>query len=85
MKMKMLEQLKNKINNNILQMSEMQIQFYGNNEDVHSPSAKYLPLMMHMCPPNFSTVDYFEVNFSHTSGLISVPIFSNILTICILD
>lgn len=80
MKMKMLEKLKDKINkNNELIMSEMKIQFCANNEDMQSPSDIFLPIMMHMCPPNFSTVDYFEVNPSYTisRSLINVnlPIF----------
>jgi len=63
MKMKLLEKLKDRMDkNNILKMSDMEIQFCANNDDAHSPSAKFLPIMMHMCPPNFSTVDYFEVN-----------------------
>ena len=61
--MKLLEKLKDRMDkNNILKMSDIEIQFCANNDDAHSPSAKFLPIMMHMCPPNFSTVDYFEVN-----------------------
>jgi len=60
----MLEKLKDKMKKkNILSTADMKIQFCANSEDAHSPTADFLPIMMHMCPPNFSTVDYFEVNF----------------------
>lgn len=67
MKTKMLEKLKAEMKeNNILKLSNLQVQFCTNNEDIQLPSANFLPIMMHMCPANFSTVDYFEVNFFYT-------------------
>ncbi|KAG5312966.1 BPL1 ligase, partial [Pseudoatta argentina] len=79
MKMKLFEKLKDRMDkNNILKMSDTEIQFCANKDDAHSPSAKFLPIMMHMCPPNFSTVDYFE-NLC-TKELGRLVIYADILT-----
>ncbi|XP_011695670.1 PREDICTED: biotin--protein ligase isoform X3 [Wasmannia auropunctata] len=80
MKMKMFEKLKDKMNekNTLTVSTDMQIQFCANNENVCSPSANLLPIMMHMCPPNFSTVDYFE-NLS-TKELGRLVIYTDVLT-----
>ncbi|XP_011882761.1 PREDICTED: biotin--protein ligase isoform X2 [Vollenhovia emeryi] len=78
MKMKMLEKLKDKMDKNVLKMSEMQIQFCTSKEDVHSPSSVFLPIMMHMCPPNFSTVVYFDNLY--TKDLGRLVIYVDVLT-----
>ncbi|XP_077264687.1 holocarboxylase synthetase-like protein [Temnothorax americanus] len=79
MKLKMLEKLKDKMSgNNVLKMSGMEIQFCANNENVQSPSANFLPVMMHMCPPNFSTVDYFENLYTKELGRL--VIYADVLT-----
>lgn len=74
MKTKMLEKLKAEMKeDNILKVSNLKIQFCASNEDMQLPSINFLPIMMHMCPPNFSTVEYFEVNSSYAPGsLINV-------------
>lgn len=84
--MKMLEKLKDKINkNNVLTSSKIKIQFCANNEDVQSPTDIFLPIMMHMCPPNFSTVDYFEVNSSYISNNCAYLEFKLIYALCIFN
>ncbi|KAL6267955.1 hypothetical protein P5V15_001023 [Pogonomyrmex californicus] len=73
MKMKMFEKLKSKMQeNNILKMPNLDIRFYANNEDVQASSANFLPIMMHMCPPNFSTVDYFENLYTKELGRLVI-------------
>jgi biotin--protein ligase len=63
--MKMLDKLKNKLQeNDMLKMPKLDIHFYTNSVVTISASASFLPVMVHMCPANFSTVKYFEVNSS---------------------
>lgn len=77
MKMKMLEKLKNTMSDNELEVSNLTLQFCANKKNMESPSADYLPIMMHMCPPHFSTVDYFEVNSFCTSRSLMCQYISN--------
>ncbi|XP_012528696.1 biotin--protein ligase isoform X2 [Monomorium pharaonis] len=73
MKMKMLEKLHIDMKkNNTLNMSEMEIEFCANNEDAHLPSVNFFPIMMHMCPPNFSTVEYFENLYTKELGRLVI-------------
>lgn len=79
MKMKMLEKLNIDMKKkNTLKLSEMEIEFCANNEDAHVPSINFFPIMMHMCPPNFSTVDYFENLYTKELGRL--VIYTDVLT-----
>ena len=60
--MEVLNNLKSKMqSNDILKASKLELQFYKNTNDVKSASSTFLPIMVHRCPENFSTVEYFEV------------------------
>ncbi|KAL0117814.1 hypothetical protein PUN28_008894 [Cardiocondyla obscurior] len=88
MKMKLFEKLKNEMNENNeliiekkikfcadnedMQLSAIKVQFCTKSEDARSPSATFLPIMMHMCPPNFSTVDYFENLYTKELGRLVI-------------
>ncbi|KAH0951438.1 hypothetical protein HN011_009394 [Eciton burchellii] len=78
-KMKMLDKLKNKLQeNDMLKMPKLDIHFYTNSVVTISASASFLPVMVHMCPANFSTVKYFE-NLN-TNELGRLVIYADVLT-----
>ncbi|KAF7989764.1 hypothetical protein HCN44_008438 [Aphidius gifuensis] len=78
-KLRMLDNLKNKIkDNNILQMKKLQLQFCSGNDKIIKASSNILPIMIHQCPDNFSTIDYFE-NLK-TKELGRLVIYANIMT-----
>lgn len=59
----MLERLKNEIKeNDILETPHLKLQFCGNATKINPASPTCLPIMLHRCPDNFSTIEYFEVN-----------------------
>lgn len=49
--------------NKILKINGLSMKFCGKNEEPGYPRANYLPIMVHSCPDDFSTVDYFDVSF----------------------
>lgn len=60
----MLEQLKAKMETtNTLKLDGLTIKFCGNTDDPPTPEAHCLPLMIHACPDDFSTLDYFDVSW----------------------
>jgi hypothetical protein len=62
MKFEVLEQLKSQMGiDNILKVNGLSIQFCGKNQEPASPKATLLPIMINLCPDDFSTLDYFEV------------------------
>lgn len=62
LKLKLLQECEN-ITENKLSTAKMNIQFCSKDVDPASPSETYLPVLVHSCPSNFSTVQYFEVIF----------------------
>lgn len=58
--MKMLSDCEN-IKNNKLICDKVTLQFYGKDEKYETASYNFLPILIHSCPTNFSTVKYFEV------------------------
>lgn len=57
----MLERLKDKIDNDILETSKIKLQFCRAATKPATASSSILPIMLHQCPENFSTIEYFEV------------------------
>lgn len=67
LKLNMLDSLKDEIQaNDTLQMSNLQLKFCSANSKVATASSSVLPIMIHQCPDNFSTIDYFEVIDQYT-------------------
>lgn len=59
LKLEMLEKLKNIMENDTLKTSKLEIQFCRSATS-RTASSTFLPIMMHQCPENFSTVEYFD-------------------------
>lgn len=65
MKFEVLEQLKSKMETtNTLKLDGLTVKFCGKNEDPPTPEAHCFPIMIHTCPDDFSTLDYFDVSFA---------------------
>lgn len=62
LKLQMLESLRGKMfENDVMSPSQLKLQFCGTTTKVAAASSSLLPIMLHQCPENFSTIDYFEV------------------------
>lgn len=63
LKFEVLEQLKDKIDQNkTLKLESLSITFCGKGDDVPRATENVLPIMMHACPEDFSTLQYFDVS-----------------------
>lgn len=61
LKFEVLEKLKSLYNaDNMIQTSKLCMKFYGKNETVPSAKTDVLPILIHSCPDDFSTIDYFD-------------------------
>ncbi|XP_014203676.1 biotin--protein ligase isoform X2 [Copidosoma floridanum] len=79
LKIEMLKQLKNKMQpNDVLKTDKIELQFCGTSTHPKPASATFLPIMVHRCPDNFSTVEYFE-NLN-TEAIGRLVIYSDIMT-----
>ncbi|KAK0094727.1 hypothetical protein PV326_010173 [Microctonus aethiopoides] len=79
LKLEMLERLKSEIKeNDILETPHLKLQFCGNTTKLHPASPTCLPIMLHHCPDNFSTIEYFE-NLS-TNELGRLVIYADVIT-----
>lgn len=65
MKFEVLDQLKLGTDN-ILKIDALSIQFCGKNQQSGDANENSLPIMIHTCPDDFSTVEYFDVSFIFT-------------------
>lgn len=70
MKIKLLNEC-DSIKHNSVNDEKLTIKFYGKDECLEQPSASLLPVYIHSCPSNFSTVNYFEVSSRKCLSLIS--------------
>nr|XP_050853276.1 biotin--protein ligase [Vespula vulgaris] len=77
LKLEVLEKLKEKMDNDTLKMQNLEIQFCKKNID-KSASSSFLPVMIHQCPDNFSTIEYFES--LKTKDLGRLVIYADVLT-----
>ncbi|KAL7289279.1 hypothetical protein TKK_0017213 [Trichogramma kaykai] len=79
LKLEMLKNLKSKMGEkDVIRNSKMEIQFCGTTSNAKPASSMFLPVMVHRCPENFSTVEYFE-NLS-TREIGRLVIYTDILT-----
>ncbi|XP_026672843.1 biotin--protein ligase [Ceratina calcarata] len=76
-KLEMLEKLKDIMQNDTLKTSKLEIQFCRSATS-RSASSTFLPIMMHQCPENFSTVEYFDS--LKTSELGRLVIYADVMT-----
>lgn len=60
----MLEQLKPlmEADGNTLKLDGLTIKFCDKNDDAPEPDATFMPIKVHSCPDDFSTLDYFDVS-----------------------
>lgn len=47
---------------NTLKLDGLTVKFCGKNVDVPTPEANSLPIMINLCPDDFSTLDYYEAS-----------------------
>ncbi|KZC12067.1 Biotin--protein ligase [Dufourea novaeangliae] len=79
LKLEMLERLKDKMeSNDTLKSVKLKIQFCRSSTSGPSASASFLPIMVHQCPDNFSTIEYFE-NLT-TKELGRLVIYADVMT-----
>ncbi|XP_076625929.1 holocarboxylase synthetase-like protein isoform X2 [Colletes latitarsis] len=80
LKQEMLEKLKDVMqSNDILKLPNIEIQFCRSNTTACSASATLLPIMLHQCPDNFSTIEYFENLTSKEFGRL--VIYADVMTL----
>ncbi|CRK91616.1 CLUMA_CG005270, isoform A [Clunio marinus] len=79
LKFEVVEALKEKMETpNTLKLDGLTVKFCGKGEDPPTPDAHCLPIMMHTCPDDFSTLDYFDsLKTEHIGRLL---VYSKILT-----
>ena len=56
------------MDDNTLKIDGLSIKFCGKNVDPPTPEAFCLPVMIHSCPDDFSTLDYFDVIIIYYEG-----------------
>lgn len=62
LKFELLNELKSKmLKENTIENGTVTVRFYGKNEQPNIPTINFLPILIHSCPDDFSTVDYFDV------------------------
>lgn len=62
-KFELLDKLKSKmLDREIIDCGRISIKFYGKNENPDTASELFLPILLHSCPEDFSTVLYFDVS-----------------------
>lgn len=63
MKFEVLEELKSKMETpNMLKLDSLTVKFCGKGEDPPHADVNCFPVMIHSCPDDFSTLDYFDVS-----------------------
>lgn len=46
----------------VLKLDGLSMKFFGKNETPGEAKSNYFPIMVHMCPDDFSTIEYFDVS-----------------------
>uniref|UniRef100_T1GI70 Uncharacterized protein n=1 Tax=Megaselia scalaris TaxID=36166 RepID=T1GI70_MEGSC len=66
-------------NNGMLNSRKLALKFCGLNESVPSASTNVLPILIHSCPTDFSTVEYFDTLKTEDIGrlVIYAPVISS--------
>lgn len=71
MKFELLEKLKPQfIYPNTLKTNTLIVKFYGKNETPKAKLDNTLPILLHSCPEDFSTIAYFEVSMRLFNSLL---------------
>ncbi|KAL1501975.1 hypothetical protein ABEB36_007193 [Hypothenemus hampei] len=65
------------IKDNEMKAGEIHVLFCGKDDKFDSPSATFLPVLIHACPQNFNTVNYFET--LDTKYIGRLVIYSDVL------
>ncbi|XP_026281762.1 biotin--protein ligase [Frankliniella occidentalis] len=60
LKQEFLSSLRSRMNGNILKNGDLELQFCGKGEKPTTASERLFPILLHSCPPSFSTVEYFD-------------------------
>ncbi|XP_034249233.1 biotin--protein ligase [Thrips palmi] len=60
LKQEFMSSVKSRMNGNSLKNGDLELQFCGKGEKPPPASARLLPILLHSCPPSFSTVEYFD-------------------------
>lgn len=70
-KLQLLDKLKlDLVKSTCIDTGDIVIKFYGKNEKIDNANEKLLPVYVHSCPEDFSTILYFDV-----SQLLSIIVF----------
>ncbi|KAG5672282.1 hypothetical protein PVAND_002419 [Polypedilum vanderplanki] len=77
LKFEILEQLKSKMEGNALKVNGLTMKFCGKNDDPPTPESYMLPIMVHLCPDDFSTLDYFDTLKTEKIGRLMI--YSHVL------
>jgi hypothetical protein len=77
LKFEVLEELKSKMEtSNTLKLDNLTVKFCGKGEDPPHADVNCFPVMIHLCPDDFSTLDYFDVSLKlFLSSFFYVAIF----------
>lgn len=62
----------------VLELERYTLNFCGKNVEPCSPTYNKLPILIHSCPTNFSTFQYFEV--LQTDHIGRLVVYSDVLT-----
>lgn len=75
LKFEFLDKLKSKMNSldqNILKLDNLTLQFCRKNDGIPPKATNLLlPILIHSCPEDFSTVEYFDVSFKLNYNIIN--------------
>ncbi|KAK3920863.1 Biotin--protein ligase [Frankliniella fusca] len=60
LKQEFMSSVKSRMNGNVLKTGELELQFCGKGEKPPTATDHLFPILLHSCPPSFSTVEYFD-------------------------
>ncbi|XP_055680744.1 biotin--protein ligase isoform X2 [Lutzomyia longipalpis] len=83
-KFEMLDKLSTQMGSkNTFKASNLTLKFCGKNDEVPPASSSLLPILVHSCPDNFSTVDYFDTLKTEKVGrlVIYVPVVTSSMNV----
>nr|XP_023018683.1 uncharacterized protein LOC111507580 isoform X1 [Leptinotarsa decemlineata] len=77
MKLKLLDEC-DSIKEKRMECDKVSVKFCGKDEDPGSASSSFMPILIHSCPSNFSTVSYFEA--LETERIGRLVLYSDVMT-----
>lgn len=70
-KFELLEKLKDQCgNDNAITTSNLMMKFCGPDDKLPNVNSNILPILIHSCPEDFSTVEYFDVSINNKINAI---------------